>query len=61
MGRLEMRETFMVGKLTQRGTAMWVVKGRKPSPIPGPWSLKALVRPAPARSPLPFRDGTVVH
>ena len=44
-----MRTTFMVGKVTSRGSEMVMVDSTPSTPIPGPWTLKALVRPAPPR------------
>jgi hypothetical protein len=47
-----MRTTFLVGKVSQRGSEIVVVDGVEASPIPGPWTLKALVRckpPSPSR------------
>jgi hypothetical protein len=45
MMRERMRTTFLVGRLTPGSTEM-VVAGslRTPAPIPGPWTLRALVR-----------------
>ena len=40
-----MRTTFLVGRVGRKGSEMVVVDGEGPSPIPGPWTLKALVRP----------------
>jgi len=40
-----MRTTFLVGRVTRTGAAIIVVGGEGPPPIPGPWTLKALVRP----------------
>jgi hypothetical protein len=41
-----MRTTFLVGRLTPKSTEMVVVKGpRRQPPIPGPWTLRAMVRP----------------
>jgi hypothetical protein len=44
-----MRTTFMVGKVTRRGSEMVLVEAAPHKSIPGPWSLKALVRPAPSQ------------
>ncbi len=50
-----MRTTFLVGKVTRRGAEMVVVEDAGAPPIPGPWTLKALVRPAPlSRAILPL-------
>jgi len=46
-----MRTTFLVGKVTRRGAEMVVVDELGSSPFPGPWSLKALVRPKPVHRP----------
>jgi hypothetical protein len=46
-----MRTTFLVGKVTRRGAEMVVVDELGASPFPGPWSLKALVRPKPVARP----------
>jgi len=43
-----MRTTFLVGRVTRGGAEIVVVEGVLPPPIPGPWTLRALVRPAPA-------------
>ena len=44
-----MRTTFLVGRLTPRGTEILLAEGsRSPAPFPGPWTLRAVVRP-PAR------------
>jgi len=41
-----MRTTFLVGRRTPKCTEMVVMKGpRQLSPIPGPFTLRALVRP----------------
>jgi len=56
-----MRRTFMVGKSNSRGTEILVVKERVPPPIPGPWTLKALVRPASGRKHLSSTGSTGVH
>ena len=40
-----MRTTFLVGRVGQKGSEIVVVEGRSSSPIPGPWTLKAMVRP----------------
>jgi hypothetical protein len=41
-----MRTTFLVGRLTPKSTEMVVVKGsRRQNPFPGPWTLRAMVRP----------------
>jgi hypothetical protein len=49
-----MRTTFLVGKMTRRSGETLVVVGSGPSPIPGPWVLKAVVRSmAPSPSPVP--------
>ncbi len=42
-----MRTTFLVGKLTPKSTEMVVAESRRsPAPIPGPWTLRAVVRPS---------------
>lgn len=38
-----MRTTFLVGRVTQKGAEMVVVEGVAASPIPGPWTLRAVV------------------
>lgn len=45
-----MRTTFLVGRVTRKGAEMVVVEGTESSPIPGPWTLRAVVRPALAPS-----------
>jgi hypothetical protein len=39
-----MRRTFMVGRLTRKASEIIVAEGTGPSPIPGPWTLRAMVR-----------------
>ena len=56
-----MRTTFLIGRLTSGSTEMVVVApSAAPSPFPGPWQLRALVRrerpPLTSRAPDP-----VVH
>ena len=42
-----MRTTFVVGKLTPKSTEIVVAESRRsPAPIPGPWTLRAVVRPS---------------
>jgi hypothetical protein len=44
------RKTFVVGRSTTRGTELVVAESlRTPAPIPGPWTLRALVRPSERR------------
>ena len=38
------RRTFAVGRPDRRTTEVQVVEPRGSAPIPGPWSLKAVVR-----------------
>ena len=38
------RETFAVGRLDRRTTEVQIVRPTGDAPIPGPWSLKAVVR-----------------
>jgi hypothetical protein len=38
------RQTFVVGRLDRRTTEVQVVRPSGDAPIPGPWSLKAVVR-----------------
>ena len=38
------RRTFAVGRLDRRTTEVQVVRPSGSAPIPGPWSLKAVVR-----------------
>ena len=40
-----MRTTFLVGRLTPKSAEIVVVDGPGQSPIPGPWTLRAVVRP----------------
>jgi hypothetical protein len=39
-----MRTTFLVGRLTVKGEEIVVAEGVLPPPIPGPWTLRALIR-----------------
>ena len=49
-----MRTTFLVGRLTPKSAEIVVVDGPGLSPIPGPWTLRAVVRPfSPAASQPP--------
>jgi hypothetical protein len=44
------RKTFVVGRSTTRGTELVVAESlHTPAPIPGPWTLRALVRPSEVR------------
>jgi hypothetical protein len=44
------RKTFVVGRSTTRGTELVVAESlHTPAPIPGPWTLRALVRPSGVR------------
>ena len=38
------RETFVVGRLDRRTSEVQIVRPSGDAPIPGPWSLKAVVR-----------------
>ena len=38
------RETFAVGRLNRRTSEVQIVRPSGDAPIPGPWSLKAVVR-----------------
>jgi hypothetical protein len=38
------RETFAVGRLDRRTNELQIVRPSGDAPIPGPWSLKAVVR-----------------
>lgn len=40
-----MRRTFLVGKVTPKGEEMVVLDRAEAPPFPGPWTLKAVVRP----------------
>ncbi len=56
-----MRTTFLVGRLTPKSTEMVVVNrlhGR--SPIPGPWTVRAVVRPFDSPLP-PVEPSPTVH
>lgn len=46
-----MRTTFVVGRVTRKGAEMVMVDRGGRCPIPGPWTLKALVRAAPPATP----------
>ncbi len=39
-----MRVTFAIGRLTDRSTEIVVMESKERPPIPGPWTLQALVR-----------------
>jgi len=39
-----MRKTFLVGRVTDKGEEIVVAEGVLPPPIPGPWTLRALIR-----------------
>ena len=54
-----MRTTFLVGRLTPKSAEIVVVEDAGPAPIPGPWSLRALVRPSKPRPAWP--ENTTVH
>ena len=42
-----MRTTFLVGRLTPKSAEIVLTEGsRSPAPFPGPWTLRALVRPS---------------
>ena len=42
-----MRTTFLVGRLTPKSTEIILAEGsRSPAPFPGPWTLRAVVRPS---------------
>lgn len=45
-----MRIPYLAGRFdrTRRGARLVVAEGRTPRPIPGPWRMVAVVRPAPA-------------
>jgi hypothetical protein len=56
-----MRTTFLVGRLTPKSTEMVMVKGsRRQNPIPGPWTLRALVRTSPPKL-IQLSAGNTVH
>jgi hypothetical protein len=40
------RTTFLIGRLTPGGREMVVLDEAHPSPLPGPWVLRAVVGPA---------------
>lgn len=40
----ETRQTFAVGRLDRRSSEVRIVRPTGEAPIPGPWSLKAVVR-----------------
>ena len=40
-----MRRTFLVGRVTRKGSEVVVVAGDGMPPFPGPWTLKAMIRP----------------
>ena len=39
-----MRTTFLVGRLTPKSAQIVVVNEARPSPIRGPWTLRAMTR-----------------
>ncbi len=41
-----MRKTFLVGRRTPKSTEMVMVRPKKASSIPGPWTLRAVVKTA---------------
>ena len=56
-----MRTMFLVGRLTPKSTEMVMVKGsRQQNPIPGPWTLRALVRSSPSK-PMDAPTSNTVH
>ena len=56
-----MRTTFLVGRLTPKSTEIVVTEGsHSPAPIPGPWSLRALVRSS-TRRMVSEATGDTVH
>jgi len=60
-GRMRMRTTFLVGRLTPKSTEIFVAEGsRSPAPFPGPWTLRAVFRP-PARQPDVEPVSSTVH
>ncbi|MFO8174617.1 MAG: hypothetical protein R6T96_10070 [Longimicrobiales bacterium] len=55
-----MRTTFLVGRRTPKSTEMVIVNDQGlRAPIPGPWNLRAVVRP-PA-TPVPGKEPDSVH
>ncbi len=56
-----MRTTFLVGRRTQRSTEIVVVDGERPAPIPGPWSLRAVVRRRKDPPSTTRRPSEIVH
>ena len=48
-----MRRTFAVGRVSRKGEEIVMVEKARTSPIPGPWTLKALIRPSPSKYPNP--------
>ena len=56
-----MRRTFVVGRLSARGAEVVLAdRVRAPAPFPGPWRLRALVRPA-DNPPAPDSENPTVH
>jgi len=56
-----MRTTFLVGRVTRKGAEMVVVDRVESPPIPGPWTLRALVRPSQASPTSPMDPRPRLH
>ena len=56
-----MRTTFLVGRVTRKSAEIVVVEGIGSPPIPGPWTLKALVRTSLGSSGGPAASGLRLH
>ena len=55
-----MRKTFLLGRLTPKTAEIVVVDREDRQVFPGPWRLKALIRPAGVKD-LPKRLGRLPH
>lgn len=41
------RTPFLVGRMSARASEIFVIDRSEKAPIPGPWNLQAVTRPAP--------------
>ncbi len=56
-----MRTTFLVGRVNREGAEIVVVEGVGYPPFPGPWTLKAMVRPSLPAPSTPIGSNLQVH
>ncbi len=47
----ERRSPFAMGRMSSRTREVHLARGDDPGPIPGPWKLRAVVRPGPGSNP----------